>query len=88
MNIKPLRVFQRLRHRKDIPTAEWKPDLIRLFDKCKKNIASSPVLVRCDSEKPVFLKMDWSTEGMEYILFQPYDSTVAKDVSIKLSETR
>ena len=37
INLKPLRKFQRLHHRKAISTADWKPSLIRLFDKCKKS---------------------------------------------------
>ena len=87
INLKPLRKFQRLHHRKVIPSTVWKPDLIQLFNKCKKNITSSLVLARYDSDKPVFLKTDWSAEGMGYILLQPDDSVEAHAASIKLAET-
>ena len=35
----------------------------------------------------MFLKADWSVEGMGYILLQPDDSKEANDASIKLPET-
>ena len=86
ISIKPLRFLQRLHHRKDIPEASWTPELQTIFDKCKKGITSSPVLVRYDSDKPVFLKTDWSAEGMGYILMQPDDSVPSKDATIKILE--
>ena len=49
------------------------PDLISLFEELKVTITSSPVLARCDSLKPTFLKTDWSVEGMGLILIQPSD---------------
>ena len=87
INLKSLRLIQRTYHRKVIPSKEWTPDLIRLFDKCKKGITSSPVLARHDSDKPIFLKTDWSAEGMGYILLQPDDSIQSKAASLKLSTT-
>jgi len=35
---------------------------------------SSPLLVRFNPAKPVFLKTDWSASGMAWILMQPDDS--------------
>ena len=35
------------------------------------HIVSSPLLLRYDSSKPVFLKTDWPANGMGYILMQP-----------------
>ena len=87
INLKPLRLLQRLHHRKDIPEASWTHVLRTLFDKCKKGITSPPVFARYDSDKPVFLKTDWSAEGMGYILMQPDDSATSKDATIKLLET-
>ena len=49
------------------------PDLISLFEELKVTITSSPVLARCDSPKPTFLKTDWSVEGMGLILMKPSD---------------
>ena len=49
----------------------WSPQNISLFIDCKTNIVSSPLLLRYDSSKPVFLKTDWSANGMGYILMQP-----------------
>ena len=87
INLKPLRALQRRHHMKDILQVEWTPDLVKLLNKCKKGITSSPVLVRYDSDKPVFLKTDWLTEGMGYILLQPYDSVESKAATVKLLQT-
>ena len=86
INLKPLRLLQRLHHRKDIAAASWTPEIRKIFDKCKKGITSSPVLARYDSDKPVFLKTDWSTEVMDHILMQPDDSATSKGVTIKILE--
>ena len=81
VNIKPLRILQRKYHRKVIPLSLWTTELRELFHLCKTNLTTSPVLARFDSNKPTFLKTDWSAEGMEYILLQP-------DVAMKLSLLR
>ena len=49
----------------------WSPQLIQLFKDVKVCITSSPVLARYDPDKPTFLKKDWSTEGMGWIMMQP-----------------
>ena len=78
--------MQHQHHRKDIPEKSLTPELIKIFDKYKKWITSSPVLARYDSDKPVFLKTDWSTEVMDHILMQPDDSATSKGVTIKILE--
>ena len=69
-NIKLLRRLQRLFHHAPIPIMSWSPCNISLFVACKPNIVSSPLLLRYDSFKLVFLKTDWSAHGMWYILTQ------------------
>ena len=59
--------------RKEIPLMAWPPDLIKLFEDMKKCITSMPILARFNPTKPVFLKIDWSVEGMDWILMQPTD---------------
>ena len=43
-------------HRNPIPLISWTPTLISLFDTCKINFITSPLLLRYDSSKPVFRK--------------------------------
>ena len=64
MRIKPLRRLLKLYFRQDIPLIAWSPSLLQLFQDIKTCITSSPVLARYDHDKPVFLKTDWSAEGM------------------------
>ena len=49
--------------------------LISLFNGCKDHLVSSPLLLRYDRTKPVFLKIDWSAGGMGYILMQADDTS-------------
>ena len=65
----------------------WSPQNISLFINCKTNIVSSPLLLRCDSSKPVFLKTDWSANGMGYILMQPDNCSKSIRVLAILEET-
>ena len=51
----------------------WTPALISIFEELKVTITSSPMLARFDPLKPTFLKIDWSAEGMGWILMQPAD---------------
>ena len=44
INLKPLRLLQCTHHRKEIPSNEWTPDLIRLFNKCKSVSLPHPFL--------------------------------------------
>ena len=88
INLKSLRVLNRSHHRKDIPRVEWTTDIVNLFDKCKKSIIFTPVFTRYDSAKYFFLKIDWSAEGIGYILLQPDNSIESMAVTMKLLETR
>ena len=47
------------------------PSTIQLFLDCKTKFITSPILIRYDSSKTTFLKIDWSTVGMGYVLMQP-----------------
>ena len=71
MRIKPLRKILQRFFRQPIPLLAWTPALIQLFQDIKVSITSSPVLVRFDPSKPTFLKTDWSSHGMAWILMQP-----------------
>ena len=51
----------------------WTPALISIFEELKVTITSSPILARFDPLKPTFLKIDWSAEGMGWILIHPVD---------------
>ena len=46
------------------------------------NVITSPLLLRYDSPKPNFLKTDWSTSGMGYILMQ-LDNSLESITAIK-----
>ena len=70
MRIKPLRQILKTYFRKPIPPMAWLPALIALFQYIKVCITSSPVLAWYELNKPIFLKTDWSDEGMGYILIQ------------------
>ena len=48
-NIKPLRRLQRLYHHQDLPLLAWSPRLINVFENCKINLVTSPLLLRYDS---------------------------------------
>jgi len=69
--IKPLRRLQHLFNHAELPIIAWSPSTISFFIDCKTNIVSSPLLLRYGSSKPVFLKTDWSANGIRYILMQP-----------------
>ena len=46
----------------------WSPDLIQLFEDMKECITPSPNMARFDPTKLVFLKTDWISEGVDWIL--------------------
>ena len=70
-NIKQLRRLQCLYYRHTLPLLPWPPQLIEVFNNCKTNIITLPLLLRYDSSRPTFLKTDWFTGGIKYILMQP-----------------
>ncbi len=77
--LKPLRKLCKSYFRKPIPSTEWTPTkLVQLFADIKVSITSGPILARYDSEKPTFLKTDWSADGMAWILMQPADDEESK----------
>ena len=82
IKIKPMRALIRAWYRTSIPLMAWSPDLISLFEELKRDVTSSPILTRFNPSQPVFLKTDWSAEGMGWILMQPAqdeDSQAAVD---------
>ena len=77
LRVGPLRLLVRRFHRKTIPASEWTPPLRAAFDDLKTALLSDPLLRRCDSSLPTFIKTDWSKTGMSLILMQPEDSAAA-----------
>ena len=73
IRLKPLRKLCKRYYHKEIPLMAYTQDLIKLFKELIICITSSPVLARFDADKPTFLKTDWSTEGIRWILMQPSD---------------
>ena len=67
--------------RKIISPLAWTQELIQLFIAIKTTITSSPDLAHYDPDKPTFLKIDWSTEGMRWILIQSSDDLLSKEVT-------
>ncbi len=73
IRMKPLRKLCKTYFRKAIPQLAWTPELIQLFADIKISITSGPILARYNTDKPTFLKTDWSADGMAWILMQPAD---------------
>ena len=78
IRVKPLRALERRHHRKSIPPEMWTSSLTHLWDKLKLAVTSSPCLARYDSSLPCFLKTDWASTGMGWILMQPDNSDASK----------
>ena len=85
--VSPLRNLYIKYLHKEIPHVEWTPDRTELFNSCKVDLTSSPVLARFDSSKPVFIKTDWSSTGMSFILMQPTDDATSIAATKKLLST-
>ena len=47
--------------------------LITLFEELKEYVISSPLLSQFGLNRKIFLELDWSAEGMGWILIQPVD---------------
>ena len=86
-NVKPLRKLQRKYHRQPSPILSLNPNLIALFHDCQTHLITSPLLLRYDSTKPVFLKTDWSAGRMDYILIQANDTSQSVAAVQLLEET-
>ena len=65
----------------------WKSDLLKLFEDIKVCITSSSVLVQYNPSKPIFLKTDWSADGMDWIMMQPDNDKESIDATKLLLET-
>ena len=74
VRIKPLRVLIKRYSSTTIPLLAWTQPLLKLFAYLKSCITSDPCLAIACSSKPFFLKTDWSSAGMGWILMQPDDS--------------
>ena len=73
-----LRTLSRTYHRQPIPLVAWTPRLIKQFEDIKHAITSDPVLAHFSPQLPIFLKTDWSSKGMSYILMQPADDEASQ----------
>ena len=74
-------------YRKPISASTWTDELSTLFEDLQTCITSSPVLARFDPSKMIFLKTDWSSEGMGWILMQPTDNDDLVAAAIHLLKT-
>ena len=84
IKLKKLRALVKQFYRKEIPSIAWTPALVKLFADLKMCITSAPVLARFDTTRPTFLKPDWSSEGMGWILMQPANNNESQAASKKL----
>lgn len=84
MKVTPLRQLYMKYIHKEIPSSEWTDDLKLLFNALKTNVTSQPVCARYDSSEPVFLKTDWSSLGMSFILMQPSNDKESTDATATL----
>ena len=50
-------------------------------------IISLPILARFDPTKPLFLKIDWSAEGMAWVLMHPANDEESNQAANKIVET-
>ena len=66
-----------------IPLTEWTPELKQLFEALKIDITSSLIIARYDKTKPYFLKTDWNSKAVSFILMQ----TDNWDESVKVMKT-
>ena len=87
VRIKPLRRLLKTYFRQPIPIMVWSPDLLTLFYDFKKAITSSPVLSRFDPSKPVFLKIDWSSVGVGFVVMQPANEEISEKATALLQTT-
>ena len=74
VRIKPLRALIKKYSSAAIPLLAWTQPLLKLFDELKTCLTSDPCLACACRSKPFFLKTDWRSVGMGWILMQPDDS--------------
>ena len=87
MKVSPLRqLYTKYLHSK-IPNEAWSEELISLFSSLKTDLTTEPVLARYDSNKPIFLKTDWSSLGMSFIMTQPGNDKASAKATRKLLDT-
>lgn len=75
---RPLRELSKRFYRAPIPPTVWSKELREFFESLKEAVTSDPCLARFDSSLPTFLKTDWSSTGMSYVLMQPADDPASK----------
>lgn len=86
VNLSPFRSLIKKYNGSSIPLMAWSPALRALFDQLKRDLTSDPCLARACSSKPFFLKTDWSSAGMGWILMQPDDSAASQAALAALRE--
>ena len=85
-HVHELRTLSRVFHRQPIPMPAWTPHLVNRFEHLKRVITRDPVLARFSKHLPIFLKTDWSSHGMSYVLMQPADDDASRK-ALKILET-
>ena len=86
VNLSPFRSLIKKYNGFKIPLMAWSPTLRALFNSIKRDLTSDPCLARACSSKYFFLKTDWSSAGMGWILMQPDDSSASQAALAALRE--
>ena len=84
IKLKPLQALVKQFYRQKNLSVSWTPASIKLFADLKVCITSAPVLAQFDTTRPIFLKTDWSSEGMGWILVQPANDDESQAASKKV----
>ena len=74
VNLSPFRFLIMKYNGSKIPLMAWSPALCALFDQIKLDLSFDLCLAGACSSTTFFLKIDWSSAGMGWILMQPNDS--------------
>ena len=87
LRLKALRKLVKFFYRNHIPPLAWTKELTELFKYIKFSITSSPVLAWFNPSKITFLKTDWSSEGMGWVLMQPDNDDVSTKAATNLKSS-
>ena len=87
IHLNPPRKLVKKFHHRLIPSSAWTDESSKFFTDLKKCISSSPVLARFEPSEITFLKTDWSSKGMGWILMQPTDDKEPVTANIHLLKT-
>ena len=70
IRLNPFLIFIKKDYHRPILMMACTPQLFTLFYELNHDVTSSPLLTQFDPDKPNFLRIYWSSEGMVCILMQ------------------